>query len=139
MSAACWFMLALGPLAPLLLSGRYDSIDLAPKCRAPQVEGIDNFREAKSLTITLSPDQEQAVRAAIRAGQITSVEELIQRAIAGLSKQDETPATSSAISGSVFEQGLGLFGSPEDAALLDELVFVAYQERHRPSKREPNL
>ena len=33
----------------------------------------------------------------------------------------------------VFEQGLGLFGSPEDAALLDEVVQLAYEERHRPS------
>jgi hypothetical protein len=91
------------------------------------------------MTITLSPDQEQAVRDAIRAGQIASVEELIQRAIAGLPKRDETPAASSPASGSVFAQGLGLFGSPEDTALLDEVVSVAYEERHRPSKREPNL
>ena len=34
----------------------------------------------------------------------------------------------------VFEQGLGLFGSPEDAALLDEVVSIAYEERHRQSK-----
>ena len=33
---------------------------------------------------------------------------------------------------SVFEQGLGLFGSPEDAALLDEVVSLAYEERRRP-------
>lgn len=39
----------------------------------------------------------------------------------------------------VFEQGLGLFGSPEDAALLDEIVSIAYQERRRPSKTEPTL
>jgi len=39
----------------------------------------------------------------------------------------------------VFEQGLGLFGSPEDAALLDDVVSIAYQERRRPSKREPAL
>ena len=30
----------------------------------------------------------------------------------------------------VFQQGLGLFGSPEDAALLDEVVAIAYEERH---------
>jgi hypothetical protein len=39
----------------------------------------------------------------------------------------------------VFEQGLGLFGSPEDAALLDEVVSMAYEERRRPSKTEPTL
>ncbi len=32
----------------------------------------------------------------------------------------------------VFEQGLGLFGSPEDSALLDEVVKLAYEERLRP-------
>ena len=35
-------------------------------------------------------------------------------------------------SDSVFEQGQGLFGSPEDAALLDEAVAIAYEERQRP-------
>jgi hypothetical protein len=33
----------------------------------------------------------------------------------------------------VFEHGLGLFGSPDDAALLDEVVHMAYEERRRPS------
>ena len=33
----------------------------------------------------------------------------------------------------VFEQGLGLFGSPADAALLDEVVQMAY-ERRRPGE-----
>jgi hypothetical protein len=32
----------------------------------------------------------------------------------------------------VFEQGLGLFGSTEDSALLDEVVDLAYEERRRP-------
>jgi hypothetical protein len=34
----------------------------------------------------------------------------------------------------VSEQGPGLFGSPEDAALLDEVVSIAYEERRRPTK-----
>jgi hypothetical protein len=34
----------------------------------------------------------------------------------------------------VFEQGLGLFGNREDAALLDEVVSIAYEERRRPAK-----
>ena len=34
----------------------------------------------------------------------------------------------------VFEQGLGLFGSPADAALLDEVVAKAYEERRRPTR-----
>ena len=80
------------------------------------------------MTITLSSDQERAIRDAVRAGQITSVEELIQRALAALPRRGETPTAG----GRVFEQGLGLFGSPEDAALLDEVVSIAYEERHRP-------
>jgi len=83
------------------------------------------------MTITLKPDQERAIRDAIRAGQIASVEELIQRAIAALPRRSETPAAG----GSVFEQGLGLFGSPEDAALLDEVVSIAYKERHRSARK----
>lgn len=34
----------------------------------------------------------------------------------------------------VFERGLGLFGNPEDSALLDEVVELAYEERRRPSR-----
>jgi hypothetical protein len=36
----------------------------------------------------------------------------------------------------VFEQGLGLFSSPEDAALIDEVVSLAYTERRRPPKKQ---
>ena len=39
----------------------------------------------------------------------------------------------------VFEQGLGLFGSPTDAALLDEVVQMAYEERRRPGEPESAL
>jgi hypothetical protein len=34
----------------------------------------------------------------------------------------------------LFEQGLGLFGSQEDSALLDEVVAIAYGERKPPAK-----
>jgi len=43
------------------------------------------------------------------------------------------PAQSGQSNATVFEQGLGLFGCPEDAALLDEVVELAYEERRRPS------
>lgn len=39
----------------------------------------------------------------------------------------------------VFEQGLGLFGSPDDAALIDEVVHIAYEERRRPARPLPAL
>ena len=85
------------------------------------------------MTITLNPNQEQAIREAIRAGQVASVDELIERAIAGLPQKSEEQA--SPPGRTVFEQGLSLFGSPEDAALLDEVVNLAYTERRRPSRR----
>ncbi|MGA2185553.1 MAG: hypothetical protein ABSH47_21245 [Bryobacteraceae bacterium] len=91
------------------------------------------------MTITLRPDQEQAVRAAISAGQVASVEEFIDRALATLPGQDDAPAVGSPAAASVYEQGLGLFGSREDAALLDEVVSIAYEERRRPSRRTDAL
>jgi hypothetical protein len=42
------------------------------------------------------------------------------------------PAQSSRPGHTVFQEGLGLFGSPEDSALLDEVVELAYEERRRP-------
>jgi hypothetical protein len=52
----------------------------------------------------------------------------IERAIDGLKPQELAKQT-------VLEQGLGLFGSPEDAKLLDEVVDLAYEERGGPVKR----
>lgn len=39
----------------------------------------------------------------------------------------------------VFQQGLGLFGSPEDSALLDEVVLIAHQERRRATEIESTI
>jgi hypothetical protein len=84
------------------------------------------------MTITLTPNQEEAVRAAIRAGQVASVDELIDRALADLSQKD-------ALAPNAAEQGLGLFSSPDDTALMDEVVSLAYAGRRRPSQRKPTL
>jgi hypothetical protein len=89
----------------------------------------------RALTITLNPNQEEAVLAAIRAGHVGSVEELIDRALASLTETTEAPTSSSGRT--IAEQGLGLFSSPEDAALLDEVVSAAYAERRRPRRRQP--
>ncbi|MBV8821042.1 MAG: hypothetical protein JO022_21975 [Acidobacteriaceae bacterium] len=78
------------------------------------------------MTITLNPRQEEAVRAAIRAGQVASVEELIGRALAALPAIKSVEASTDR---TIAQQGLGLFGSPEDAALLDEVVSLAYAGR----------
>ena len=87
------------------------------------------------MTITLSPSQEEAVRAAIRAGRVGSVEELIDRALAGLPHAKDAEALTDR---TIAEQGPGLCGSPEDAALIDEVVSLAYADR-RPSRRQPAL
>jgi hypothetical protein len=65
----------------------------------------------------------------------------IQRAIDALKPQElaelyawldrHRPAFMDASRESAFEQGLGLFGSPEDSRLLDEVVQLAYEERRR--------
>jgi hypothetical protein len=67
----------------------------------------------------------------------------IERAIDGLKPQElaelykwldqHRPIGMNRSGATVFEQGLGLFGSPEDSALLDEVVQLAYEERHRSS------
>lgn len=52
---------------------------------------------------------------------------------AWLDQHRPAQATSGRAGATVFEQGLGLFGSPSDAVLLDEVVQLAYEERRRPS------
>ena len=71
----------------------------------------------------------------------------IERAIDGLTPQElaelyawlarHHSASVVQSNASLFEQGLGLFGSPEDAALLDEVVQLAYEERRRPGRSFP--
>jgi hypothetical protein len=63
---------------------------------------------------------------------ITYEEAVLRLIETGLSAKRPAPRT-------VFEQGLGLFSSPEDASLLDEVVSIAYEERRRPSKPVPSL
>ncbi len=67
----------------------------------------------------------------------------IERAIDGLKPQEmaelyawldlHRPAGQAPSQATVSEEGLGMFGSTEDAALLDEAVRLAYEERRRPS------
>jgi len=79
-----------------------------------------------TLTIHL-PDEQTAALAAKARAQGLSAEEYARQVL----QQDLSPT--------VFEQGLGLFGSPEDAALLDEVVSIAYEERRHPTKPVPAL
>jgi hypothetical protein len=79
---------------------------------------------------------------------VSSLED-IERAIHALKPQElaalyawldsRRPAAMAVADPPVFQQGLGLFGSPEDAKLLDEVVDLAYQERRRPGRPAPAL
>lgn len=73
-----------------------------------------------TINLDLPPQIEQAYRAEAKARGL-SFDEVVREVLIARQK-------------TVFEQGLGLFGSPEDAALLDEVVSIAYEERRRPSK-----
>ena len=75
--------------------------------------------------MNLPPNVEKAYLAEARAKGVPLDELMREVLIAG---QPPLPGTET-----VFEQGLGLFGSPEDAALLDEVVAIAYEERRRPA------
>jgi hypothetical protein len=76
-----------------------------------------------TVKLDLPPNVEKAYLAEARAKGVPLDELMREVLIAG---QPPLPATET-----VFEQGLGLFGSPEDAALLDEVVAIAYEERRR--------
>lgn len=58
-----------------------------------------------------------------------SVEDYLQELVA---RERSAEVVSAALT--MFEQGLGLFSSPQDTALLDEVVSIAYQERRRPAQ-----
>lgn len=79
-----------------------------------------------TLTIRLADDQ-TAILAAKAREQGVSAEEYARRVL----EQELVPT--------VFQQGLGLFGSTADAALLDEVVSIAYEERRHPTRKAPAL
>jgi hypothetical protein len=78
-----------------------------------------------TVRLDLPPHVEKAYLAEARAKGVP-LDELMRDVL--ITRQPALPATQT-----VFEQGLGLFGSPEDAALLDEVVAFAYEERRRPA------
>ncbi len=68
-----------------------------------------------TVKIDLPSEIEQAYRAEAQAIGV-SFDEIVREVLI-----TQRPKT-------VFEQGLGLFGSPEDAALIDEVVSIAYKK-----------
>jgi hypothetical protein len=87
------------------------------------------------MSIDISHETEARITDEARR-QGVSVEALLERLMsertAGAPAPKREPETPT-----VFEQGLGLFSSPEDAALIDEVVSLAYTERRRPTKEQP--
>ena len=78
-----------------------------------------------NVTVNLPPHIEQAYLAEAQAKGVP-VDELVREVL--IAMKPPSPRA-----GTVFQQGLGLFGSPEDAALLDEVVAIAYEERRHPT------
>jgi len=72
-----------------------------------------------TINVDLPPEIEQAYRAEAQARGLSFGEMLREVLMARYPKI-------------LFDQGLGLFGSPEDAALLD--VTIAHEERRRSTK-----
>jgi hypothetical protein len=79
-----------------------------------------------TVTLNLPPPVEQAFIAEAHAKGV-SLARLLSDVL--LSRSLANPSQST------LPQGLGLFGSPEDAALIDEVVAIAYEERRRPTAR----
>ena len=83
------------------------------------------------MTLEIPTEIERDIHRFAEQERISHDEAVVRLIEAGLSAR--RPAQT------VFEQGLGLFGSPEDCALLDDVVSTAYEERRRPSKTVPIL
>ena len=86
------------------------------------------------MSLTISQNTEaRLMEEAHRQG--LSVDALIERLMNESAPAAVAPGRRAAPT--VFEQGLGMFRSPEDAALIDEVVSLAYAERRRPGKDQP--
>jgi hypothetical protein len=79
-----------------------------------------------AMTLHLRPET-AGVLAALAHTWGLSVEDYLQELVERERSAETAPAALT-----LFERGLGLFGSPEDTALLDEVVSIAYQARRRP-------
>lgn len=84
------------------------------------------------MSVEIPTNIERDIERFAQQEHITHDEAVLRLIETGLSVKNPGPKT-------VFEQGLGMFGSPEDSALLDEVVSIAFEERRRPSKTVPTL
>ncbi len=82
---------------------------------------------------------EALIQQRLTSGAFKDAQDVILQALRS-SEPEIQPVRGPADAGrSIFEQGLGLFGSPDDAALLDEVVSMAYEARRRPTQTLPSL
>ncbi len=79
-----------------------------------------------SLSVDLPPQVEEAYRAEAHAKGMQP-SDLIREVLIARQPSGTPPK-------GLFEEGLGMFGSLEDSALLDEVVAMAYEERKRPTR-----
>ncbi len=84
-----------------------------------------------SLNIKIPTNIEHGIQRFAREKHLSDQEAVLRLIETGL--RATAPLAGTALT--VFAQGLGLFGSPEDSALLDEVVAIAYEERHGSLKR----
>ena len=87
------------------------------------------------MTIHVSQQTEDRLTEEARR-QGVSIETLIERLMSEWTASAPAPKRGSQTP-TVFEQGLGLFSSPEDTSLIDEVVSLAYTERRRATKEQP--
>ena len=85
------------------------------------------------------PELEHRVREGIRSGRFRDADELIGKALDAIFEKEAAARPPISPPGqttgrTTFEHGLGLFSSPDNAALLDEVVSTAYAERHWPTR-----
>ena len=103
-----------------------------PKSYHGLIQGI-----SKGLPVTIhitTPEIDELIDQRLRSGKFKDAEDVILQALRSSAPRTATTQPDAPAGRTVFEQGLGLFSSPEDAALLDELVSIAYEERHWPTK-----
>ena len=80
------------------------------------------------IPVAIEPDIIQYAR----IENLTEHEAIVRLIQAGLNATRTEPSEFNAIL-----SGLGLFADTHDAAVLDEAVAMAYEERHRPSAQLP--
>jgi hypothetical protein len=85
---------------------------------------------AAILSFNIPPAIEPEIVKYARTKRITTNEAIVRLVEAGLNANRADAQDSNAIL-----SGLGMFSDAEDAAILDAAVAIAYEERHRPSKK----